>query len=161
MVVGLAPVENVEYYIQQSNYIEGVRNPIEVQQSLKAWNYLRHQPFLTDEVVLRVHYFIMRNFPAKGPGRFRKVNVQVGSQLCPSSHNVPYLMDSWIDDMMGYKTSDPKVMHVRFEKIHPFLDGNGRTGRMLMWWHETQLGRTPTLITYEGRWDYYDWFKES
>lgn len=151
-------VNNIEEYIRQSNYIEGVRNPEEVNQSLKAWNYLKDQRFLTLECILATHRLIMRNFPSIGPGRLRKVNVTVGGRLCPPHSTIQYLTENWIDDMMGYRASDPKEMHVRFEHIHPFLDGNGRSGRMLMWWHETHLDRQPTYITYDGRWDYYNWF---
>ena len=58
---------------------------------------------------------------------------------------------------------EPKDMHVRFEKIHPFVDGNGRTGRMLMWLHEYWLGREPTLIRSNeaDRHYYYQWFREA
>lgn len=38
------------------------------------------------------------------------------------------------------------------------VDGNGRTGRMLMWWQEIQQGKEPTLITFNNRREYYDWF---
>jgi Fic family protein len=152
-------VNNIREYIKQSNYIESVRSLAEIDQSLKAWNFLKDQIYPTEDIILRVHRLIMWNFQNKRPGKFRESNVQVGNQLCPSYFDVPKMIEDWIDDMMGYRLNDPKVMHVRFEKIHPFLDGNGRTGRMLMWWHETHLDRVPTYISYESRWEYYEWFE--
>ena len=70
-----------------------------------------------------------------------------------------YLMDNWFQDMIQYRKKDPKEMHIRFEKIHPFADGNGRTGRMLMWWHEIKLEREPTLILNAEKEKYYKWFE--
>jgi hypothetical protein len=67
------------------------------------------------------------------------------------------LMDNWLLD---YRDLGPKNAHIRFERIHPFVDGNGRTGRMLMWWHERMLGLEPTLIKAEEKEKYYEWFKD-
>jgi cell filamentation protein, protein adenylyltransferase len=93
-----------------------------------------------------------------GRGSFRKVNVTVGGRHCPHFNEVPRLLDSWLEEMYDWQMRDPKTMHVKFEHIHPFVDGNGRTGRMLLWWHERRLGLKPSLITFEDRWDYYAWF---
>jgi Fic family protein len=154
MVMGIDMIE----HITQSNLIENVKNPQEVTQSLTAWDYLILQPILTIERVLETHRLVMKNFPSKGPGKIRSVVVYVGNRICPPPYNVPYLLNDWVTDMRGYVSLDPKAMHVRFEKIHPFLDGNGRTGRMLMWWHEVMLGREPTCIAYKDREEYYNWF---
>ena len=70
----------------------------------------------------------------------------------------------WLMDLIFHRaTLDPKEMHIRFEKIHPFVDGNGRTGRILMWWHEIKNGQEPTLIRSNeaDRHYYYQWFQEN
>ncbi len=53
-------------------------------------------------------------------------------------------------------------LHVSYEKIHPFVDGNGRTGRMFMnWWRLTN--GLPLLIIHEGdeQYNYYQWFQDN
>lgn len=52
-----------------------------------------------------------------------------------------------------------KTLHIVFEKIHPWMDGNGRTGRIFMNWHRIKiLGLPLKTIKYEDRFDYYKWF---
>lgn len=52
-----------------------------------------------------------------------------------------------------------KNHHVEYEIIHPFVDGNGRTGRMFMNW-ERLKGGLPILVIHEGeeQQEYYKWF---
>jgi len=142
-------------HIEQSNLIESVQDPQEVTQSLKAWHYLERQPKLTNEVVLKTHGIIMDRLWPQIAGRYRSVDVVVGGRVCPPWALVQAAMDEWLS---MYHTMEPKQAHISFEHIHPFRDGNGRTGRMLMWWQETQLAQEPTLIEFKNRFRYYRWF---
>jgi Fic family protein len=75
----------------------------------------------------------------------------------PTAFMVPHLMNNWLLD---YKDREPLINHIALEKIHPFVDGNGRTGRMLMWFQELKLGKTPTLfLAHERQKNYYPLFK--
>ncbi len=156
----------IEQHINQSNLIEDVRDPNEVVQSLVAWNYLKNQPFLNLSVVLETHRLIMKNLLPEKPGRagsLRLINVQVGRRLCPHYNEVPDLINAWLLKMDDWWYDlYPIAMHIEFEHIHPFIDGNGRTGRMLLWWHEMKQGQIPTAIVASAseRWDYYSIFDQ-
>lgn len=155
-----------EHHIRQSNLIEHVTSEIEVEQSWMAWNIIKDHPGpLTEELVMTVHNIIMYNFlPAMpgGRGTYRLVNVTVGGRDCPRWQDVPALFKEWLTKMEHWSLDfEPVKAHIAFEHIHPFVDGNGRTGRMLFWWHEIKAGLVPTLITYSNRWSYYDWFDKS
>lgn len=157
---------NIYHYITESNLIEGVYGQDETEQSLKAWNFLKDQDELSLFVILETHRIIMEKQWPMIAGRLRRENVQVGDYLAPHFLHVPEMMQQWVMDMeqalrpefQNERDYSPMVMHINFEKIHPFRDGNGRIGRMLMWWHELKTGRTPTLIEYKNRNSYYDWF---
>jgi len=49
-------------------------------------------------------------------------------------------------------------MHINFEKIHPFIDGNGRIGRMLLNWQRVKLGLPVLVIKESEKQEYYKWF---
>lgn len=158
------PLITIEYFIQ-SNLIEGVRDPKELPKSVDAWKLLLYQHHLSVWAIHEIHRYIMDELlPPEDVGCWRRHNVTVGGRDCPHWSDVPSLMHDWVDKYgeinhtASYSLDYAKQAHIDFEHIHPFADGNGRTGRMLMWWHEVRRGFVPTLITYEDRWDYYEWF---
>jgi len=153
--------EMTQRHFIESNRIEDVTDLGEVPKAIIAWNYLVSQPYLHTGAILIVHRHLMADLmPAQEVGKWRRSGVAVRGRLCPSYHDIPRLMSDFISyfDVYGPEHLDPRTMHIKFEHIHPFRDGNGRTGRMLMWWHEVQKGQSPTLITYDERHKYYDWF---
>ncbi len=150
--------------IRESNLIEGIDDHDEDMQSLVAWGYLSMQQSLNHSVIRKTQKLITLHQKGLLPhqkGYYRdlsKAEVRVGKHIAPASGLVKGLMDNWLLD---YKSLTPQEAHIRFEKIHPFVDGNGRTGRMLMWWHELKLGGAPTLIRSNeaDRHYYYAWFR--
>lgn len=148
-------------HIHQSNLIENVDDPVADITSIQAWRWLSGFDELDLDVVLKLHLLVMAG--QLGPqhaGQLRRIGVRVGPRICPSPLEVPDMLNEWIKDMepMESRFIDPVQQHVAFEKIHPFVDGNGRVGRLLMWWHQMQLGQEPTLILAEERHKYYEWF---
>lgn len=151
-------------HILQSNMIENVSGTREIATSLFAWKYLVTCNTVSKQTILNVHAMIMNNLlPCSSIGTWRKLNVLING----STNNPPHfllieeLMELWVKDFQSYQDLNPLSTHVQFENIHPFVDGNGRVGRMLMWWHEVKLGEEPTLIRDEDKSNYYKWFKSS
>lgn len=150
--------------IRHSNLIEGINDRHEDKLSLYAWHWLEKQETITQPVLLELHRLITCNQLSKQEsGHYRDIMVTVGGHIAPAPLIAKVQIVDWMKDLMRDPASlDPRTMHIRFEKIHPFVDGNGRTGRMLMWWHERKLGREPTLLRSNeaDRHEYYQWFRE-
>lgn len=91
-------------------------------------------------------------------------NAIVGADFnTASAHDVPYLMKQWIDNLnyrlYQSKTDEEKIkhileMHIDFERIHPFSDGNGRTGRLLIIYSLLEHDISPMIIPVELKSDY-------
>src|ERR1039458_10134943 len=74
-----------------------------------------------------------------------------GGMVPPSWVEVPAAIVDWVDSLATITTSDNPVeaiaiAHAGFERIHPFLDGNGRTGRLLLNLLLVRLGYPPAVI---------------
>jgi len=89
------------------------------------------------------------------PGAFREHEIQPfpGGMRPPSWPEVPALIATWLTDLasldMTETTAVPEALaafHADFERIHPFLDGNGRTGRLLLNLLLVRLGYPPAII---------------
>jgi Fic family protein len=79
------------------------------------------------------------------PGRYRTIAVRVGDYLPPVAQDVSGLMfellDWWNREALELSpVLSSAILHYRFEAIHPFADGNGRTGRALALWELYRRG---------------------
>jgi Fic family protein len=118
------------------NYLAALRH-VE-KQAAKKW--------LTHEDVLRLHAIIAGAVMDQGEaGRYRSIRVRVGTYLPPPPEDVSGLMFEFLE---WWNKDSPKlspvlssaIVHYRFESIHPFADGNGRTGRALALWELYRRG---------------------
>lgn len=149
-------------WIRESNLIEDVDSVSEDKRCLRAWNKLQHKKVGLD-TILWLHKTLMWNLdrPIAGKGRWKLlVNVRVGGHVCPHYIEVYEKLITWIFNFPLQKTEEEiRRYHVEFEKIHPFVDGNGRVGRMLMNWQRKLAGLEPLCIKADERHAYYEWFK--
>jgi Fic family protein len=98
---------------------------------------------------------------AEGPGSFREHDIAPfgGGMTPPSWPDVPALVTDWVDQAAGLVerlaaagAPDPPLpevvaaLHHRFECIHPFIDGNGRTGRLALNLLLVRLGYPPVIV---------------
>lgn len=146
-------------FLNESNAIEGVTDFDSLQQAIYAWEYLKGQPRLNISTVLKTHKILMLHQPLmpNEKGYFREVPVWVAGREGLNWMKIRSAIREWSETI---KTcNDWKQMHVLYERIHPFVDGNGRTGRMLMNWHRLKLGLPLLIIKASERHKYYKWFK--
>ena len=162
---------NTFEWIRESNLIEGVDDPQEDARCERVWKILLETRQLSIMTIKMIHFGIMNELRPDIAGRLRVVNVQVGGHVCPNWRTVEHSLKTWVDTfrqagahltIVGatHAGEEIRVAHVEFEKIHPFEDGNGRTGRMLMNWQRVRAGLAPLLIKASERQAYYEWFRD-
>ncbi len=101
---------------------------------------------LTHEDLFRLHAIIAGNVMDQGEaGRYRTMRVRVGPYVPPAPEDVSGLMFEllawWNKDALDISpVLSSAILHHRFEAIHPFADGNGRTGRALALWELYRRG---------------------
>lgn len=96
-------------------------------------------------------------------GDYKKLPNEVGgSETCPPEqvHNKISTLIAEFNGIKTKKLTDILDFHVRFERIHPFQDGNGRIGRLLMFKECLAEGIVPFIITEELKFFYYRGLKE-
>jgi len=116
------------------------------------------------ETMLLLHKMLISNIDDTIAGRFRKGNeyVRVGKYIAPSPEEIQNLMEDLFSD---YENNDTDIVssianfHLFFEKIHPFIDGNGRIGRVLINLMLLKNNFPPIIIRNSEKQYYYAAFK--
>lgn len=138
----------------------------------KAWDFistLRDQTRndITEQTLLRIHDIILHGIDDENAGCYRRVPVRIAGStvVMPNPLKVPDLMQEMMQWLHGNLTAHPAAIaadaHLQFVSIHPFVDGNGRTGRLLMDLLLMQTGLPPALIRKEDRLEYIKAIEQS
>lgn len=104
------------------------------------------------------HAILLASRPSKFPGEYRQGHVSVGSRACLSPEAVRTEMPKFHTLLFAKDAkSEQQIweLHHRFEWIHPFWDGNGRTGRLLLNMLRLRNGLPWYTVKYEDRFEYY------
>ncbi|SMG59128.1 Fic family protein [Paraburkholderia susongensis] len=122
---------------------------------------------LSEWQIRNIHALVLKAIDDKEAGRYRQENVVIAgaSTTPPDFLHVPEEMKRLVEWCEGAGTLHPveraAELHTRFVKIHPFVDGNGRTGRLLLNFELMKAGYPPAIIQKEDRLAYYDALDEA
>ena len=119
------------------------REYYEVKNYRKAFNkLLEADRKITTELIKKYNKYIMENLHDLNEKFKTTQNLILGAEFEPTKpYLVPFEIEDWCNNLSyrleNAKTNEEKVeiimeQHIKFEKIHPFIDGNGRTGRLLI-----------------------------
>lgn len=121
---------------------------------------------LTLEVILLLHKMLLANIRDDAAGRFRNDDewVKVANHIAPDPKEVVKILEQMLAKY--YSSSHENIikrialLHLTFEYIHPFVDGNGRIGRVISNYLLIREGFVPVNIKFIDRKMYYEAFKE-
>jgi Fic family protein len=158
-------MDKITEFLQESNAIENEYSDIALKDARKAWDFLMRQDRINKAVLLKTHKLLMGSLNHKIAGKIRNCDVWVGYKILPKPGYIESLLKEWFKDIrvsMKISGKDGRhfnLDHITFEGIHPFVDGNGRTGRLILNWERVKSG-LPLLIIHHGyeQMEYYKWF---
>lgn len=145
-----------------------LKDHLEVIGHKEAFDFVRElvekEADLNENVIKQIHYLVLSD-KIQDRGVYRRVPVKImGATNEPVQ---PYLIEPKMNELMhNYKKNTEHIVsklarfHIEFESIHPFIDGNGRTGRLLVNLELMKAGYPPIDIKFKDRLTYYKAFDD-
>ena len=152
-------------FLKHSNLIEGEPDfGIALGDAEQSYRYAYdNRKEINIKHILEIHRLLMVTLNYRIAGKIRKCAVQIGGTIRNQSKEViEAQLNHWIRNWYIKTTvRGIKTAHIQFEKIHPFEDGNGRVGRILMNIQRIKA-HLSILVIHQGeeQFEYYKWFKE-
>ncbi|WP_288407773.1 Fic family protein [uncultured Herbaspirillum sp.] len=122
---------------------------------------------LSERHIKDLHSRVLKGVDAEQAGRYRRENVVIaGASSTPPdflhlNDEMRHLLDWYQQADTLHPVARAAQLHTRFVKIHPVVDGNGRTGRLLLNLELMKSGYPPAVIHKEDRLAYYDALDEA
>ena len=145
-----------------------IKEHLEATQHRDAFNYVcelvSKKEVISEAAVKEIHSIVLNDRPGDR-GVYRRVPVRIlgAIHIPPNPMKIPVLMSELFDE---YKAGTDNIVkkialfHLGFERIHPFIDGNGRTGRLVANLELMKAGYPPIDIKFTDRNEYYDSFNQ-
>ena len=146
-----------------------VREVFEAKNLARVTEYKRNRvkdSELNNDLILLFHQMLMGGIDDSIAGRFRRRGeyVRVGAHIAPAPEQVERMMGNilveYSSDLDSYFLDKMARFHLDFEVIHPFCDGNGRIGRVLINYQLLKLGLPRVIIRDSEKKTYYRAFKD-
>ena len=157
-------------YNDNSFKIEG-KEPREIYEAINhkkafeiVFENLKNNNAINEKFIKIINEIINENI--KETKGFRKIQVVIrgSDHIPPEPEKIPNLMMYYI---YNYNNDEQDIFtkvaryHIEFEKIHPFEDGNGRTGRLLINYELIKNNLPPVVIEKEGRVKYFEFLRNN
>ena len=119
---------------------------------------------LTERIIKDIHSLVLAT-DSQNKGKYRNVAVTIAGALDtpPLPAEVPQQVEKLLADYAKDKRHPIEKIadfHIQFERIHPFIDGNGRTGRLLLNLELIKAGYAPIDVKFTDRRQYIDCFRD-
>lgn len=144
-----------------------VREVFEAKNLARVAGYIRSKSQETEinkETILLLHQMLIGGIDDNIAGRFRKQGeyVRVGTHVAPAPEHVERIIEAilleYSSDLSAYFLDKIAKFHLDFETVHPFNDGNGRIGRVIINYQFQRLGFPGIIIRTKEKKDYYKAF---
>lgn len=124
---------------------------------------IRNQEELSEWQIKNIHAIVLKGIIPSEAGRYRQENVFISGaeHVPPDFLQVPEQMQAMMEwyheeGQKRHAVERAAILHSDFVKIHPFVDGNGRTARLLLNFELMKAGFVPIVMKKEKRLDYYN-----
>lgn len=164
----LKETERILLEMEVSRHVS-VREVFEAKNLSRVMEYTRSKALeseISQEMILLLHKMLIGNINDAIAGRFRTTGeyVRVGTHIAPAPEHVEQMMETILRefsaDRNNYFADKIAKFHLDFETIHPFCDGNGRIGRVIINFQLMQLGFPCIIIRDKEKRTYYASFSE-
>jgi Fic family protein len=124
---------------------------------------IKEKKDLTECKLKNIHQLILKEIDDDNAGKYRTENVTIsGAKHIPPNHMIvsELMQKLFAEYKKEWNDYHPVIkaclLHGEFVKIHPFIDGNGRTARLILNFELMKYGYTPIVITKDRRAEYYE-----